>query len=276
VNGQQLDLANNQEELSGKGLKGTINQKNVIVGNRELLQESDIELAGEEFDEPYTYVYVAENGTHVGTISIADRIKEDSKQAITRLHELGVSELVMLSGDNQEVVDHVARKLGLDKAFGGLMPDDKYRYVEQALHPDQTVGFIGDGVNDAPVITLADVGIAMGGIGSDATIETADIVIQTDQPSKIPIAIEIAHFTHRVVWQNIGFALGIKILVMALAAFGMANMWGAIFADVGVALIAIANAVRIQNTYSDSTFSLSGSNTDADLQQAPATCCEAC
>jgi len=275
VNGQQLYTVEHQEEISGKGLKGTIDQKNVIVGNRSLLHEFDIELARDMFDDPYTYVHVAENGTYIGTISIADRIKDDSKQAIEQLQKLGVSELVMLSGDNQEVVDHTAADLGLDHAYGGLLPDDKYNYVKDALHPDKTVGFIGDGVNDAPVITLADVGIAMGGIGSDATVETADVVIQTDQPSKIPLAIEIAHFTHRVVWQNIGFALGIKVLVMVLAAFGMATMWEAIFADVGVALIAIANAIRIQNKYSDSSFQLSSSkSSDAD-EQVPATCCEA-
>ncbi len=272
-NGEALYPVENQQEISGKGLQGTINQKNVIVGNRDLLQQQNITVVNNGFENPYTYVHVAENGTHVGTISIADRIKDDSKQTINRLHELGVSELVMLSGDNQEVVDHVANKLGLDRTHGGLLPDDKYNYVKDALSPDKTVGFIGDGVNDAPVITLADVGIAMGGIGSDATVETADVVIQTDQPSKIPLAIEIAHFTHRVVWQNIGFALGIKVLVMVLAALGMATMWEAIFADVGVALIAIANAIRIQNKYSDSSVRLSSSQSSSTDEQAPATCC---
>lgn len=277
LNGQQLYPVENQQEISGKGLKGTVNQKNVTVGNRELLQELGIELARDGFDDPYTYVHVAIDGTHVGTISIADRIKEDSKQAIERLHELGVSELVMLSGDNQEVVDHVAAKLGIDRAYGGLLPDGKYERVAEALGPDKTVGFIGDGVNDAPVITLADVGIAMGGIGSDATVETADVVIQTDQPSKIPMAIEIAHFTHRVVWQNIGFALAIKVGVMGLAAFGLANMWGAIFADVGVALLAIANAIRVQHKYSDGGFRLSTtSNSKKEVAEQPDACCEVC
>lgn len=246
TNGQNLYTVKNQQEVSGKGLKGTVNQKNVVVGNRELLQQYGIELAKDGFNDPYTYVHVAEDGTHVGTITIADRIKEDSKHAVERLHKLGVSELIMLSGDNQEVVNYVANQLGLDQAYGSLLPDEKYNRVEKALTPTKTVGFIGDGVNDAPVITLADVGIAMGGIGSDATVETADVVIQTDQPSKIPIAIDIANFTHRVVWQNIIFALGVKILVMVLAAWGLATMWEAIFADMGVALIAIANAIRIQ------------------------------
>jgi Cd2+/Zn2+-exporting ATPase len=277
MNGQQLYPVDNQEEVAGKGLKGTINQKNVLVGNLELLQEFDIELAQDGFDDPYTYVHVAEDGTHVGTIGIADRIKDDSKQAIRRLHKLGVNEIIMLSGDTQNVVDHVARKLGLDHAYGDLLPDDKYRHVERALYPDKTVGFIGDGVNDAPVITLADIGIAMGGIGSDATIETADVVIQTDQPSKIPTAIEIANFTHRVVWQNISFALGVKVLVMALAAFGMANMWGAIFADVGVALLAIGNAIRIQQKYSDASVRLSDSIfSNSDQESAQAAFCKNC
>lgn len=276
ANGQPLHDVKDQQEISGKGLQGTIDQKDIIVGNHDLLQQHNVTLANGDFNDPYTYVHIAENGTHVGTISIADRIKDDSKHAIDRLHESGVNELIMLSGDTQEVVDHVANKLGVDRAHGGLLPDDKYSYVEQALNATKTVGFIGDGVNDAPVITLADVGIAMGGIGSDATVETADVVIQTDQPSKIPLAIEIANFTHRIVWQNIGFALGIKVLVIMLAALGMATMWEAIFADVGVALIAIANAIRIQNKYSDFSFNLSRSENTNEDQQAPATCCEAC
>ncbi|NGP87964.1 heavy metal translocating P-type ATPase [Fodinibius halophilus] len=275
-NGQLLYPVENQQEVSGKGLIGTINQKTVAVGNRDLLNEYDTQLVRNGWDNPYTYVHVAEDGTHVGTISIADRIKEDSKSAIQELHRLGVEEIIMLSGDKQQVVDHVAKELGLDHAFGGLMPDDKYNHVKEALNKDNTVGFIGDGVNDAPVITLADIGIAMGGIGSDATVETADVVIQTDQPSKIPTAIEIANFTHRVVWQNIGFALGIKLLVMGLAAIGIATMWEAIFADVGVALLAIGNALRIQHKYSGLTISsLSSQGSEVD-EEMPQNCCEVC
>lgn len=272
TNGAALYPADNQQEISGKGLKGTVNGKTVLVGNRDLLEQHGINITSTDFDDPYTYVHVAEDGTHVGTISIADQIKGDSKQAIEDLRRHGVNEIVMLSGDNQEVVDHVSRKLGLDRAYGNLLPDEKYRHVERALSPSKTVGFIGDGVNDAPVITLADIGIAMGGIGSDATIETADVVIQTDQPSKIPTAIDIANFTHRVVWQNIGFALGIKLLVMALAAVGLATMWEAIFADVGVALIAIGNAIRIQSRYTDSSFSFRKNSSEAE-NTIPANCC---
>lgn len=252
TNGQPMYDVKDQQEVSGKGLKGKVHQKTILVGNRDLLDNHGIEISSGNFSSPNTYVYVAENGTHIGTISIADRIKDDSQRAVEKLRKCGVNELVMLSGDNNEVVNDIAGKLGLDRAHGSLLPDEKYDQVEQALHPSKTIGFIGDGVNDAPVITLADVGIAMGGIGSDATVETADVVIQTDEPSRLPTAINIAHFTHRVVWQNIGFALGVKILVMVLAAIGMANMWEAIFADVGVALIAIANAIRIQrNNFSE-------------------------
>lgn len=275
TNGQQLHPVENQQEISGKGLKGSVNGKTVVVGNSDLLKQEGISISSTDVDDPYTYVHVAEDGIHVGTISIADQIKEDSKQAIEDLRKHGVNEIVMLSGDNQEVVDHVSRKLGLDHAYGSLLPDEKYRHVEQALSPSKTVGFIGDGVNDAPVITLADIGIAMGGIGSDATVETADVVIQTDQPSKIPLAIEIANFTHRIVWQNIGFALGIKVLVMVLATFGMATMWEAIFADVGVALIAIGNAIRIQNKYSDKGFSLTAkSDSTSQVEEQANACCE--
>ena len=277
TNGQQLHPVENQQEISGKGLKGTVNRKTVVVGNGDLLEQQGISISSTNFDNPYTYVYVAEDGTHVGTISIADQIKEDSKQAIEGLRRHGVNEIVMLSGDNQEVVDHVSRKLGLDRAYGSLLPDEKYSHVEQALSPSKTVGFIGDGVNDAPVITLADIGIAMGGIGSDATVETADVIIQTDQPSKIPLAIDIANFTHRIVWQNIGFALGIKVLVMVLATFGMATMWEAIFADVGVALIAIGNAIRIQYKFSDEGSQLfSTSVSKKELTEQPDSYCEVC
>lgn len=276
TNGQELQAVTDQLEVSGKGLKGKINEKQVLAGNRDLMLENGIQV-NEELDKPYTYVHVGIDGAHAGTISIADRIKEDSKQTIVKLRKLGLEQLIMISGDNQEVVNYVADKLDLDSAFGSLLPDEKYKHVEKALAPSKTVGFIGDGVNDAPVITLADVGIAMGGIGSDATVETADVVIQTDQPSKIPVAINIARFTHRVVWQNIGFALGVKILVMILAALGMATMWEAIFADVGVALIAITNAIRVQNRFTDSKDQRVKISARNDSQyQDPENCCQIC
>jgi Cd2+/Zn2+-exporting ATPase len=244
------------------------------------LEENEVSVSEIGNEKPSACVYVAKDGIHIGTILISDRIKADAKQALEELRNLGVSKLIMLSGDNQEITDAIAKKLGIDQAFGGLLPDGKYEKVKDALDSDHVVGFVGDGLNDAPVITLADVGIAMGGIGSDAAIETADVVIQTDQPSKIPQAIHIAKFTHKVVWQNIGFALGIKVLVMALATVGLATMWEAIFADVGVALIAIANAIRVQRKFSNDPFTFRSffetekSNTLANSK--PERCCEVC
>lgn len=163
------------------------------------------------------------------------------------LHKIKkVSEVIMLSGDKQLVVDKIAKQLGIDRAIGGLLPEDKITEVEKLKAQGKTVAFIVDGINDAPVITLSDVGLAMGGLGSDAAIETADVVIQTDQPSKIATAKHIGHATNQIIWQNITLALGVKVLVLVLGAFGMATMWEAVIADVGVALLAILNAVRIQ------------------------------
>lgn len=249
-NGKQLHESQSHSELAGKGISGTIDNKQIFAGNSDFMEESGVDLHPDYGAEPFTTVHVAVDGTHAGTITIADRVRSDSRDAVNDLHSLGIRKIVMLSGDSQPVVSHIAAKLGIDKAIGNLMPDQKYAIVEKALRKDTVTGFAGDGINDAPVITLADVGIAMGGIGSDAAIETADVVIQSDQPSKIPLAIRISKFTHRIVWQNIGFALGIKILIMALATIGLANMWAAIFADVGVALIAIANAIRVQLRFS--------------------------
>ncbi len=222
-------------------------------------------------------MHIGIDGKYAGSISIADQLKEDTQKAVNQLRELGIENLVMLSGDKQSVVDDIAKRLNLKEAFGELLPDDKYRYLEQRLDSQKVIGYVGDGINDAPVITLADIGIAMGGMGSDATIETADVVIQTDQLSKIPTAINIANFTHRVIWQNIGFALGIKILVMALAFFGLATMWEAIFADVGVALIAIANAIRIQHHFTDEKLTYRTSPSDSQNEEGEElSCCQNC
>jgi Cd2+/Zn2+-exporting ATPase len=280
TNGQEIPEASDIQEIPGRGLKGTIGQEKILVGNRKLLEEHEISVSEIDTDKPSAFVYVAADGMHIGTILISDKIKTDAAQALKELRGLGVANLIMLSGDNQETTDAIAKKLGIDQAFGGLLPDGKYDKVNKALRSDHIVGFVGDGLNDAPVITLADVGIAMGGIGSDAAIETADVVIQTDQPSKIPQAIRIAKFTHKVVWQNIGFALGIKILVMALAAVGLATMWEAIFADVGVALIAIANAVRVQKKFSEGPFTLrsffGSGKENTEINNNPVSCCEVC
>lgn len=189
---------------------------------------------------------VAINGNYAGYITIADEIKDDAKQTITELYSLNQT-IVMLSGDKQSVVDKVAKELGIENAFGNLLPEDKVNKVQKLKNESKSIAFVGDGVNDAPVIALADAGIAMGGLGSDAAIETADIVIQNDMPSKIVTAIKIGKVTRKIVWQNITMAMGVKIIVLALGAGGVATLWEAVFADVGVALVAILNAVRIQS-----------------------------
>lgn len=236
----------NVEEISGHGLKGELNNQTILAGNSRLLKKYNV-----AYDEKIsaitdTIVLIAIAGKFAGYITIADTIKEDAIEAITALHHLNIREVVMLSGDKQSVVDKIAKQLGLDKAFGGLLPEDKVNEVSKLKAAGGKIAFIGDGINDAPVIAMSDVGMAMGGLGSDAAIETADVVIQTDHPSKIAIAIKIGKATKRIVWQNIILALGVKLIVLALGAGGIATMWEAVFADVGVALLAILNAVRIQ------------------------------
>ena len=236
---------NNIEEISGHGLKGAIDGKEVLAGNLKLLKKFNI-----EFDKTLetivdTIVVVAINNKYAGYITISDEIKEDTAQAIKDLHSLNIK-TVMLSGDKQTVVDKVAKILGIDNAYGNLLPENKVEKVQGLKNENKIIAFVGDGVNDAPVIALADAGIAMGGLGSDATIETADIVIQNDQPSKIVTAIKIGRITKKIVWQNIILAMGVKIIVLIMGAIGIATLWEAVFADVGVALLAILNAVRIQ------------------------------
>lgn len=245
------DAANNikitdLEEISGHGLKGKANDKEVLAGNIKLMDKFNITVNEELKKVVDTVVVVAVDKKIVGHITIADEIKEDSKQAIEELHKRGIKS-VMLSGDKQAVVDKIAKQLNIDNAYGDLLPEHKVEKVEE-IKKDKSriVAFAGDGINDAPVLALSDVGIAMGALGSDAAIETADVVIQTDQPSKIPQAIRIGKATNKIVWQNIGLAFGVKIIVLALGAGGLATMWEAVFADVGVALLAILNAVRIQ------------------------------
>lgn len=235
----------NVEEISGHGLKGTIGGKEVLAGNTKLMKKFNIEYPQAVDAIVYTIVVVAIDNKYSGHITIADKIKEDAPQAIRDLHKLGV-QTVMLSGDKQAVVQQVARELGIDNAYGDLLPESKVEKVQQLKDQSKRIAFVGDGVNDAPVVALADAGIAMGGLGSDATIETADIVIQNDQPSKIVTAIKVGKLTKRIVWQNIVLAMTVKVLVLALGAGGVANLWEAVIADVGVALLAILNAVRIQ------------------------------
>ena len=239
--------ATNVEEISGHGMKGQIGEYEVLAGNTKLLEKFEIPYDEKLNSNTETIVLIAINKKYAGYITIADTLKEDAKKAIVALHALkNITEVVMLSGDKQAVVDKIAKQLGIDKAIGELLPEDKITEVEKLKAAGRTIAFVGDGVNDAPVITIADVGMAMGGLGSDAAIDTADVVIQTDQPSKIAIAIKISNSTTQIIWQNIGLALSIKILVLILGAFGMATLWEAVIADVGVALLAILNAVRLQ------------------------------
>ena len=237
--------AENVEEVSGHGLKGTVDGKNVLAGNVKLLKKFNIEYPAEIDNLVDTVVVIAVNDKYAGYITIADEIKEDAKQAIDEMHKLNIK-TVMLSGDKQAVVSKVAESLGIDNAYGDLLPEGKVEKVQALKNEGKHIAFIGDGVNDAPVVALADAGIAMGGLGSDATIETADIVIQNDQPSKIVTAIKIGKITRSIVWQNITIAMVIKVIVLILGAGGIATLWEAVIADVGVALLAILNAVRIQ------------------------------
>ncbi|SDL87120.1 Cd2+/Zn2+-exporting ATPase [Daejeonella rubra] len=237
--------ATNVEEIAGHGLRGTIDNKEILAGNLKLLKKYSIDYPKEIEQIVDTIVVVAVSNRYAGYITIADEIKEDAASAIKAMHDLNIK-TVMLSGDKQAVVDHVARQIGLDEVYGDLLPEGKVEKVQWLKDQGRHIAFVGDGVNDAPVVALADAGIAMGGLGSDATIETADIVIQNDQPSKIVSAIRVGKITRNIVWQNISLAMGVKIVVLILGAGGIANLWEAVIADVGVALLAILNAVRIQ------------------------------
>jgi Cd2+/Zn2+-exporting ATPase len=234
------------EEISGHGLKGTLKSETILAGNSKLLKKFNV-IYPESIDEIVdSIVLVALNNKFVGFITVSDEIKEDAGKAIQDLKSMSI-ETIMLSGDKQAVVSDVATKLGIEKAFGNLLPENKVEKVEE-LKKDtsKVIAFVGDGINDAPVLALSDIGIAMGGLGSDAAIETADVIIQTDHPSKIATAISIGKATKQIVWQNIILAFSVKAIVLALGAGGLATMWEAVFADVGVALLAILNSVRIQ------------------------------
>lgn len=234
------------KEISGHGLKATIGDKEIIVGNFKMMDEASIKYDIDPTKIVYTLIAIAYDKQFVGYLTIADSIKEDAQITIEKLKALGIK-TTMLSGDKNTVVSYVADKLKITHAFGDLLPEDKVNKIKEIIAQNETVAFVGDGINDAPVIALSNVGIAMGGLGSDATIETADVVIQDDMPSKIPMAINIGKQTKRIVWQNITMAFVIKGIVLILGAGGLATMWEAVFADVGVALLAILNAVRIQN-----------------------------
>lgn len=236
---------NNVEEISGHGLSGVVDNRKVHAGNTKLLRKFGIQYPSEIDQIIDTIVLIAIDDKYAGYITIADQVKEDAARTISELHALKIT-TVMLSGDKQSVVDQVAKTLNIDLAFGDLLPEDKVKKLQELKDKGKRIAFVGDGVNDAPVVALADAGIAMGGLGSDATIEAADIVIQNDQPYKIVTAIKAGKITKKIVWQNIILAMGVKIIVLALGAGGIATLWEAVIADVGVALLAILNAVRIQ------------------------------
>ena len=240
-------VAEDVKEIAGKGLQGKVEGKEILVGNGKLLQHFSIVYPDNINEIVESSVVVAIDGHYAGYIIVADELKEDAHQTISDLKSLGVNETIMLSGDKDSITQKVAKEIGLSQAFGGLLPEGKVEKMQALKNdPNKVIAFVGDGINDAPVLALSDVGLAMGGLGSDAAIETADVIIQTDQPHKITTAIKIGRATRKIVIQNITLALVVKVIVLILGAGGLSNMWEAVFADVGVALLAILNAVRIQ------------------------------
>ena len=241
-------IIKNPQELSGKGIWAKIDEKDILVGNEKLMLEEKIDF--KKCDEVGTILYVAIDKKYVGYVLIADKIKQDSSKTIRELKAMNIKETVMLTGDKKEVGEYVAKKLNMDKVYTELLPDGKVEKVEELLKQKSEKGklvFVGDGINDAPVLTISDIGVAMGGLGSDAAIEAADIVIMTDETSKISKAINLSKKTMRIVHENIIFAIFVKIAVLVLTAFGASTMWEAVFADVGVSVIAIINALRMLN-----------------------------
>lgn len=232
------------QEIAGQGITAKVGELTVSVGNTKLMdaigaQWHDCSHAG-------TIIHVAIDGQYAGHIVISDKVKEDSTEAIAQLKALGVSRTVMLTGDRREVGAHVAEQLGIDEWYAELLPGDKVEHVEKYLNgsEEHRVAFVGDGINDAPVLARADVGIAMGGLGSDAAIEAADVVLMDDHPSKVAMAMRVARRTLAIARQNVWFAIGVKLAVLVLAALGLATMWFAVFADVGVTVLAVLNAMR--------------------------------
>lgn len=238
----------NYSELAGYGIKTTVNGKNILAGNSKLMQKENISY--EDANSIGTIIHIAVDNLYAGYIVISDEIKSDAANAIKDLKKLGINKTVMLTGDASKVADIIGSKLGIDQVYSELLPNekvDKFEVLYNTKSPKEKILYVGDGVNDAPVLARADVGAAMGGLGSDAAIEASDVVIMTDEPSKIATAIRIARKTQFIVWQNIIFALGIKVIILTLGALGFANMWEAVFGDVGVALIAVLNSMRALN-----------------------------
>lgn len=245
--GKEIDsnIIKDYEEISGYGIKANINGDNILVGNHKLISKFNIKYQDKETIG--TIVHIAINSEYKGNIIISDEIKDNSKEAISNLKKLGILETIMLTGDNNNIADKVGNLIGIDKVYSELLPGDKVDKVEEVIKNKKTKGkvaFVGDGINDAPVLARADIGIAMGGIGSDAAIEAADVVLMNDDVNSLNEAIKVARKTNKILWQNIIFSLGIKILVLILGAFGIATMWEAVFADVGVTVIAVINSTR--------------------------------
>ena len=240
----KLSEIDKYEEIAAHGIKVLYNGKTILAGSSKLLDSENIEY--KKIEESGTTVYVAVDGKFAGCIVISDEVKEDSKRAIEEMRKVGITNVVMLTGDNEAAAAKIAKEVGVNKHYSGLLPNQKVEILEEIANENSTGNtiFIGDGINDAPVLARADVGIAMGGVGSDAAIEASDIVFMTDELSKLPIAKRISEKTNKIVWQNIVFAMGVKVVVMLMSTGGVANMWEAIFADVGVALIAVLNAMR--------------------------------
>lgn len=239
--------ARNVKEIHGKGLKAEVKGKAVLAGSAKLLEEAGINFPQEIADIPETTILVSISGKFAGYVIVADAYKDNVAESIRKIKTQGIGEIIMLSGDKQKLTEKVARDLGIDEARGGLLPEEKLRAVKEIqADRDKKVAFIGDGINDAPVLISSDIGVAMGAMGSDLAIESADVVLQTDEPLKFLTALNISKATRKIIWQNIALAFGVKLIVMAFGALGYANLWIAVFSDVGVALLAIANAVRLQ------------------------------
>ncbi len=241
--GKEMDGAGiaDYTEVPGHGVKADVDGVHILAGNARMMREENIEV--EEADVPGTVLYLARDGRYMGHILIADTLKRDARQAAAELTDMGVG-TAMLTGDSKAIADNIAAEVGVRKVYSELLPQDKVDILEKISEQNRGTAFVGDGINDAPVLARADVGIAMGALGSDAAIEAADVVLMTDEPSKVPLALRISKRTKRIVIQNIVFALAVKAVVMVLGVVGIADMWAAVFADVGVTLVAILNALR--------------------------------
>lgn len=235
----------NAENLPGMGLRAEIDGETWLAGTLRLLEKQGVSYPEELETTTDTIVACAKNGRFIGCILLADTLKPDAEEAIAALRKQGITHVEMLSGDKQALVDKVASELNMEEALGDLLPQHKAERIEALQQQGRKVAFVGDGINDAPVLALSDVGVAMGGAGADMAIETADVVLQTDQPSRLAQALRLARTTRTIVWQNIALAIGVKVVVMVLGIFGVATLWEAVFADSGVALLAVVNAMRI-------------------------------